>query len=55
LPIYKSCKVIKELDSIAADGYYGIDPDGSGSAAPLEVYCDMTTDGGGYTYYAVDS
>lgn len=31
------------------DGVYKIDPDGTGGNAPFDVYCDQTTDGGGWT------
>lgn len=44
-----SCLQILELDPGAADGVYTIDPDGLGGIEPLEVHCDMTTDGGGWT------
>ncbi|HRI11005.1 MAG TPA: fibrinogen-like YCDxxxxGGGW domain-containing protein, partial [Nannocystaceae bacterium] len=44
-----SCAALKTADPNAVSGVYTIDPDGMGGEAAYGVYCDMTTDGGGWT------
>jgi len=43
-----SCKAIKDATSTNLSGIYTINPAGTS----LQVYCDMNTDGGGYTVMA---
>lgn len=48
--VFKSCKEIITNFPNATDGVYTIDPDGTAGATPSTTcYCDMTTDGGGWT------
>jgi hypothetical protein len=51
-----NCKSIKAANAAATDGSYSIDPDGAGGPlTAVTVYCDMTSDGGGYTSYPIDA
>ena len=48
--VFKSCKEILNNNASTASGVYTIDPDGvSGTLPATNCYCDMTTDGGGWT------
>ena len=48
-----SCKEIRDVGDSKKDGKYWIDPEKNGN--PLNVYCDMTTDGGKVIKGAVES
>lgn len=44
-----SCSDLRVRGGVTSDGVYTLDPDGPGGAAPFEAWCDMTTEGGGWT------
>jgi len=51
--IYGSCLDVLNAIPASQSGTYSIDPDGNGPNAPYDVYCDMSSDGGGWTLIGV--
>ena len=47
----EDCAAILTVDPTSPDGIYAIDPDGAGGTDPFDVYCDMTTHGGGWSQW----
>jgi len=45
----RSCDDVLQAGLSQGDGHYTLDLDGPGGHSPVEVACDMTTDGGGWT------
>lgn len=48
----RSCKELHAVSPLAPNGVYVIDPDQAGARPPVKTYCDMKTDGGGWTFFA---
>jgi hypothetical protein len=44
-----SCRDVLALLPSAADGFYLVDPDGPGGLDPIQTFCLMSYDGGGWT------
>jgi hypothetical protein len=44
-----SCKDLHAENGALGSGVHSVDLDGNGPGSPIDVYCDMTTDGGGWT------
>lgn len=51
---WRSCNDIKMFKPQSTSGWYEIEAKEINGGQKLSVWCDMETDGGGYTYYPID-
>jgi hypothetical protein len=50
---FQDCLAIREAGAESGDGLYWIDPDGAHGNEPVQVYCNMSEAGGGWTLAAI--
>ena len=52
---FRSCNDIRMFKPQSISDWYYIEAKEINGGQPLKVWCDMETDGGGYTYYPIDN